>query len=387
LNHQSKADNIIFLENSNLNYIMHPKYLFTLIAFAVLFSCRKEKKASVPLPIPTTPPSSRMIINAQLLTLGNLSQVRGDIAVASAGNKIVFAGGLVSPNFYSSRVDIFDITTNRWETVELSQARSAIATATLGKKIFFAGGLTKGRLSSRVDIYDTETNEWTTSELPSGNQHLAGAASGNKVVFAGGAEANILDITTNTWSTASLSEKAGEGNCCQNEVDGISASVIGSTIYFAGGLGWDVHNTIDIYNSGNNTWSTSLLADYKGYAASVAVGNTNYWAGGYTFSGTYGLTDVVEIRDNNGRSSFGTLFQKNGRFSAVQKNDSIIFFTGLGAEKNKFDVYDISNKKWLIGKLSQLIEGAAIISVDNKVYIAGGKVNGSSTDEVWTLNF
>ena len=367
---------------------MRQKYLFILIAITVLFSCRKEKKTTVPLPVPTPPPASRMIINAQLLSLGNLSQVRGDIAVGSAGNKIVYAGGLVAPNFYSSRVDIFDITTNRWEKAELSQARSAIATATLGKKIYFAGGVDNGRLSSRVDIYNTETNERTTSELPSGNQHLAGAASGNKVVFAGGAEANILDITTNTWSTASLSEKAGEGNCCQNEVDGISASVIGSTIYFAGGLGWDVHNTIDIYNSSNNTWSTSLLADYKGYAASVAVGNTNYWAGGYTFSsGTYGLTDMVEIRANNGGSTLGTLFQKNGQFSAVQKNDSIIFFTGLGAEKNKFDVYDISNKNWLIGKLPQFIEGAAIISVDNKVYIAGGKVNGSPTDEVWKLNF
>jgi len=367
---------------------MRQNYLFILLAIAVLFSCRKEKKTTVALPIPTTPPISRMIINAQLLPLGNLSQVRSDIAVASAGNKIVFAGGLVQPNFYSSRVDIFDITTNKWQTVELSQARSVIATATLGKKIYFAGGASNGRLSSRVDIYNTETNEWTTSELPNGNQHLAGAASGNKVVFAGGAEANILDITTNTWSTASLSEKAGEGNCCQNEVTGISASVIGSTIYFAGGLGWDVHNTIDIYNSSNNTWSTSLLADYKGYAASVAVGNTNYWAGGYTFSSnTYGLTDMVEIRANIGESTLGTLFQKNGQFSAVQKNDSIIFFTGLGAEKNKFDVYDISNKNWFIGKLPQFIEGAAIISVDNKVYIAGGKVNGSPTDEVWTLNF
>jgi hypothetical protein len=367
---------------------MCQRYLFTLIAIAVLFSCRKEKKTTVPLQMPTPPPASRTIISAQLLPLGNLSQVRGDIAVASAGNKIVFAGGLIAPNLYSSRVDIFDITTNKWETIELSQARTAIATATLGKKIYFAGGGSNGGLSSRVDIYNTETNEWTTSELPSGNQHLAGAASGNKVVFAGGAEANILNTTTNTWSTAFLSEKAGEGNCCQNEVNGISATVIDSTIYFAGGLGWDVHNTIDIYNSSNNTWSTSLLADYKGYAASVAVGNTNYWAGGYTFSSnTYGLTDMVEIRANIGESTLGTLFQKNGQFSAVQKNDSIIFFTGLGAEKNKFDVYDISNKNWLIGKLPELIESAAIISVDNKVYIAGGKVNGSPSDQVWTLNF
>lgn len=368
---------------------MRREYLFPLIAIVLFCSCRKEGRTNIPLPGPTPPPVSRMMIDAKLLSVGNLSQMRTDIAVAAAGNKIIFAGGKVSSNSYSSSVDIFDLSANRWDTVELSQARAGIATATLGKKIYFAGGVYNGTLSSQVDIYNTETNEWTTSDLPNGNQYLAGAASGNKVVFAGGAEANIFDTVTNTWTTASLSEKAGEGNCCQGAVSGISASAIDNTIYFAGGLGWDVHNTIDIYNSINNTWSTSQLSEYKGHAAGIAVGNTNYWAGGYTFSlGTYCLSDLVEIRDNSaGTSSFGNLFQKNARFSAVQKRDSIIFFTGLGAEKNKFDIYDIKNKAWLIGKLAESIAEANIISVNNRVYIAGGYVNGFLSNQVRTLEF
>lgn len=35
----------------------------------------------------------------------------------------------------------------------------------------------------------------------------------------------------------------------------------------------------------------------------------------------------------SGASSFGTLFQGNAFFSAVQKKDTIVFFTGIGAEK------------------------------------------------------
>jgi hypothetical protein len=38
--------------------------------------------------------TNRPIINAQVIPVGTLSQVRGGVAVASAGNKILFAGGL-----------------------------------------------------------------------------------------------------------------------------------------------------------------------------------------------------------------------------------------------------------------------------------------------------
>jgi hypothetical protein len=36
--------------------------------------------------------------------------------------------------------------------------------------------------------------------------------------------------------------------------------------------------------------------------------------------------------------SVGNLFQGNSHFSAVQKKDTIVFFTGAGAVKNKFDI-------------------------------------------------
>ena len=372
--------------------------LIMLAGILVLMSCSRNEELRnntgaihTPPPGPSVPPVSRTMINTQLLPVGTLSQIRSEMAVASAGNKIVFAGGLISaPNVYSSRVDIFDITTNTWGTAELSQARTGIATATWDKKIYFAGGLfLNGTHSSRVDIYNTETNVWTTAELPNGNQYLTGAAANNKVVFAGGAEANILDVFTNTWTIAPLSEKAGEGYCCQGVVEGITSSVIGNTIYFAGGLGFEVHKEIDIYNSANNTWSTSQLSEYKGYVAGIAVGNTNYWAGGYTYlPGIYTLSDLVEIRDmNSGRSTFSSLFQRNANFSAVAKNDTIVFFTGQGAEKNKFDIYDITNNAWLVGVLPYTVESASITSVNNTIYVAGGVVNGAYPNKLWKLEF
>ncbi len=65
------------------------------------------------------------------------------------------------------------------------------------------------------------------------------------------------------------------------------------------------------------------------------------------------------------------------------KNNQIIFF----ADTNKFDVYDVAADKWSIGVLPIKLEGASIISVNNIVYLAGGSLNGVSSDKVWKLEF
>jgi hypothetical protein len=171
-------------------------------------------------------------------------------------------------------------------------------------------------------------------------------------------------------------------------VGGIAATVIGNTLYFAGGEGWDVHKAIDIYNTATNEWSAFSLNEYKGFAAAIAIGSINYWAGGASFSSGYFLSNQVEMRDvNSGSSTFGSLFQGNASFSAVHKNDTIVFFTGLGLEKNKFDIYDIKTGVWSIGVLPADIEGAGIISVNNTIYVAGGKVNGVLSNQVVKLEF
>ena len=340
----------------------------------------------------------RPLINAQLVPISTLSQTRTYVAAASVGNKILFAGGYISgtPSSSSSRVDIFDITTNTWTTAELSQAREALTTAVLGNKIFFAGGYDQsGFGSSRVDIYDAIADTWTTADLSYARGEMTGAVAGNKVLFAGGFNSgngiadpypgtvDIYDASNNSWSRSYLTDRPAGTTL------GIAATVIGDKIYFAGGydpfFGRST-SKINIYDASNNTWSTSDLSIARGYMASIAVGNKNYWAGGSSKTDT--TNEVVEIRDmNSGSSTFDCLFQPNAFFSAVLKDNKIVFFTGDGAEKNKFDIYDIATNTWSIGVLPQSITGAAIISVNNTIYVAGGDINGVLSNQVWKLEF
>ena len=150
-------------------------------------------------------------------TKGKLSQARTDIAVGAAGNKIVFAGGWYWDfNFnvlLSNAADIYDSTTGLWTRAKLSQKRQAISVASVGNKILFAGGLisTGTGISKTVDIYDVATNTWTTMSLSSPRYGATAAVVGSKAYFAGSANGvstvDVYDSASNSWSTLAMPYK------------------------------------------------------------------------------------------------------------------------------------------------------------------------------------
>ncbi|HJS55521.1 MAG TPA: kelch repeat-containing protein [Chitinophagaceae bacterium] len=341
---------------------------------------------------------NRPAIDAQLVPFATLSEAREGVAVGSAGNKIVFAGaasnsGQTDP---STRVDIYDINTNSWSVAELSAARQDFSVVTSGNKIFFAGGW-EGNwweyplMFTNVDIYDAATDLWSVKHLSEARAWVGAASAGNKVFFAGGtnnyqasSKVDIYDTETNTWSTSKLSEPRSK----------ISTQVAGNKVHFAGGsngLGWVPRATVDVYDNNTGLWSVSSMNEPKSNMKSFAMGSKILWAGGSSTNNLNHYTSgMVEIRDViTQSSSFSCLHVPRGWDNdqkAVVKNNYIVFFTGYPAI-NKFDIYDIANNSWSIGVLNQNIAGAAVISVNNTIYVAGGYVNGSLSNVVWKLEF
>ncbi|GAA4733473.1 hypothetical protein GCM10023229_09440 [Flavisolibacter ginsenosidimutans] len=327
--------------------------------------------------------SNRPLVNAQLIPIGTLSQARGAIAVASAGNKILFAGGVVYT--HSSRVDIYDISTNKWSTAELSVARHRIAAVANGNKVFFAGGeISDGTVPTDVvDIYDVSTNTWTVAHLSLGGDDIAAAAVGDNVLFVGGdggfsggearaGRVDIYNLATNTWSTASLS---------QYKVRGHVAVTANNKVYISGGstswLNDGPFNEIEIYDNATNTWSTATMQEGRYNHAGIVASNKIYWGGGGTCS--------VEIRDvNTGNSTTQYLFRPTGWSKAVFKGNKIVFF---GNGTDKFDIYDITGNTWSIGVLPFALGGIAVISVNNTIYVTGETITGVPSDKVWKLEF
>jgi len=366
-------------------------YIF-LSCIVIFSSCKKENSCKTCQGIVT--PGIPTDVQVKLIPIGNLYEPKSYFVAASARNKIVFAGGWLE-NGYSRTADIYDISTNTWSVVGLSEEyRQGMVAASVGNKIFFAGGGNNdfGYVTSRIDIYDVISNSWSTAELSETKEYLAASTIGNKVFFAGGGHwspsyeglttVDIYNNATNTWTKTNLWQRRFS----------LSATAIGSKVYFAGGSS-DTYGmgsgSIDVFDTLTNTWSYSSLYEKKSSHASVAAGNKIYWAGGrYSKAdNTLVTSEQVEIRDiSTGISSFHSIFPRF-EFSAVVKGDNIIFFTGRFGPGNYFDIYNSSTNTWSYGIMPKKINDAAIISVNNTIYVAGGYVDGVLSNQVWKLEF
>jgi PKD domain/Kelch motif/Galactose oxidase, central domain len=353
-------------------------------------------------PPPNNCDNNRPLINATMVPVGNLSVARSYVSISASGNKIVFAGGQEAIN-YSSRVDIYDISTQTWTTAELCKERILIAAVSSGNKIFFAGGeIGDGTWPvDSVDIYDVGTNTWAVSHLSTAGNSIAAAAVGDKVLFAGGdggftgpgreSRVDIYNLTTNNWSTATLSEVKRGWH---------AAVSLNDKVYFAGGETWPnwtignygASSKIDIYDNTSNSWSTGNLLTARMGLTGITANDKIYWAGGQTgWYPSFSLTCSVEITDQSNNLNLINYLSEPAWWGtasgekAVLKNNRIVYYR---PGNNKFDIYDINSNTWSIGILAQPIPvGASIISVNNTIYIAGGYANGVYLNQVWKLEF
>ncbi|HEX6849617.1 MAG TPA: kelch repeat-containing protein [Chitinophagaceae bacterium] len=354
---------------------------------------------------------NRPTVNAQLISTGTLSEPRSWISVAAAGDKILFNGGLGLPADCtgSNKVDMYDIANNTWSASERPWASSisgsgdfGMAVAVAGSKVFFAGGDNLmgctdwyGRISL---TYDAATNQWDSLDnSPVLGLGIAGASVGNKILFAGGTqggygnsitqEVSIYNLSTNSWSSASLSEGRHGGH---------AAIAVNNNVYIIGGEGLNAFSsTMDIYDNVSNAWSTLSLQKARAYFGAIAVNNKLYVAGGRKQSGDNSAICEVEIIDLNTGTSVIEYLSRPAKWymnlgqNIVLKDNKIIFlrFDG-GTDADKFDIYDINTNTWSIGVLPQAIpEDASVFSVNNTVFVAGGFVNGVLSNQVWKLEF
>ncbi len=73
----------------------------------------------------------------------NLVSPGGTISAAAAGNKVLFAGGFSGFFQYSTRVDIYDVSTSTWSTSSLNgrtpTGTVGMTATSIGNKIYFSG--------------------------------------------------------------------------------------------------------------------------------------------------------------------------------------------------------------------------------------------------------
>ena len=332
-------------------------------------------------------------------TATNLSEAKVQMGATSLGSKAYFGGGLGAFN-HTKVVDIYDASTGEWTTDELSVARSFHAAVSAGSKVFFAGGLKFDALENltTVDIFDTLTQSWTVAQLSSPRMYDQAVSYENTVLFTGGYRVlslsptnfefsdivDIYDLTSETWSTANLSQARS----------GVAASVVGDVALFGGGQTstTEVSDRVDIYNFSTGTWTTASLSEARFFCTAVTIGQKVLFAGGTNADNEQSST--VDIYDHStGEWSTSHLSAARSFTTKAVSACGLAFFPPgaildlptfltTGAV-NIVDIYDGINDTWTSYTLSIDKINNATAAVDNQILIAGGTTSsGILTDRV-----
>ena len=272
-------------------------------------------------------------------SIAQLSEGRFDIGVAVLGNKIFFGGGGRQQDnswgawqysgLASSVVDILDFSNNSWSTAQLSNARVPVG-ASAGNKVVFAGG-DDMYTSSRVDVYDEITNTWTSRSLSEARHVNQIAVSGNKIFLAGGSgglfgvggngilkQIDILDASTGGWSVDFLSLERGE----------MGAIGANNKIYWGGGAivstdsEFDITNSVEIRDLATNTTFFDCLSEARLGINAVRKDDKIIFFGGGQNGSTF---DIYDLTTN--LWSIGVLPQ-NLRGPSIIAHNNILYVAG-----------------------------------------------------------
>jgi hypothetical protein len=95
----------------------------------------------------------------------SLTQPRSELAATSVGNLVLFGGGQTNGIQPSNVVDIFNSTSQTWNNTTLSQARSHLAASSIREIVAFGGGWDGSTIYSVVDMLNVTSNIWFTLNL------------------------------------------------------------------------------------------------------------------------------------------------------------------------------------------------------------------------------
>lgn len=319
-------------------------------------------------------------------TQTHLSSPRTQVAAATDGSKLYFAGGYSGTHF-TSNIDVYNTRSASWGTLILSEARALAAGVYGMDKIIFAGGYNVSETAT-VDIFDIHNYTRKEAQLSEPRFSLSAQSYGDEVLFAGGAtldervtdKVDIYDIVNNSWKTDRISLP----RCAMGSI------IYGSKAYFAGGylFGSRVTDRIDIYDFENKSWDTTHLSLPRGFVAAAVSGTKILFAGGMTAEGK--PTDRVDIFDvatlswaqsslsyprafiDNAASACGKAFFMGGCY--------IDFETNLNSHASDLvDIYDATTNSWTLEHLSRPVINNAVVDAEERVYSAGGQYEEDET--------
>ncbi|HYA34803.1 MAG TPA: kelch repeat-containing protein [Candidatus Binataceae bacterium] len=206
------------------------------------------------------------------------AHARGTATTLPNGKVLIAGGGIGRPYPAFASTDIFDPTSNTFETSTPSMnVARAYATATLlpNDSVLIAGGEPSFTVSppspstlASTEIYDSSSNSFATS-TPSMNiareQATATLLPNGKVLIAGGldesgdslASTEIYDPSTNSFAASTPSMNIARAGATATLLPNGMVVIVGGFLVANGSSAWNSLASTEIYDPSTNTFATS----------------------------------------------------------------------------------------------------------------------------------
>jgi hypothetical protein len=188
-------------------------------------------------------------------------------------------------------------------------------------------------------VFDVTSNTWTTTTLSRARSSVASTSVDNRyALFVGGwtgsSPSNVVDIfdsLSGMWNTTTLSQARY----------GLASTALGNLAFFGGGLttGSQPSKVVDIFNSTSRTWSNTTLSQARYGLASSSIGEIVAFGSGYDFGSTY--YSVVDILNVTSNTWFTVTLSQPRYWLASTSSINKIFFGGGRNGFNEFSVVDV----------------------------------------------
>jgi hypothetical protein len=280
------------------------------------------------------------------------------------------------------QIEMIEHASGQVTTFPMSQWRIDLATATAGGFVLFAGGRSQCPQvtcsSAVVDVFHEPSVTWAQDTLPVPVASATGGAIGNKVVIAGGFElgapqrglAQILDIATWSWTVVEL-----------GPIPRFLPAVVNDERWLCivgGGLA-GAEQFVDIYDSWADTWDqVEIPAPAAAPVVAAMVDGRVYTGWGYqSASAPFLASRQLNVLDVEARTWSTALLPRQRHFPYVSSVGPYVVATNgdwLGAHLSTADVYDTLTSEWHHFDLADDASRRSIAKDESRgaVFVSGG---------------
>ena len=240
-----------------------------------------------------------------------LSIPRAGASAVTYEGKIYVLGGKSLNNRVLNTVEVFDSTTNTWDTTQVTpfqKARYNAAAIVWQNKIYLIGGRNNDKVLKSVEVYDPVQNEWGKAHglREEREGHSAGIVN-NHIYCFGGQKNNYELLEHIEWYDPEKDEWNDEFDM-EYPRSALFSAIKDDTIFTFGGAyfgGVQAESFKSVYADSEFSWlQIDSLSTGRAYGASAQIDSLVYLIGGET---TMGKTKLVEIFNlNSGHIYHGT---------------------------------------------------------------------------------